>query len=148
MGKLHWATWLVIIVGVSLCVGSLVVSLALGDARYRSVYALLWIASVPLGCLLGTLSTPYDQAEEKTFGTAATALSGFLSGFVVSKLDRLFEGLDKDALLSATFLVALLSCVAVTLSTALVTATIRKYELDDDDEEEEEAHLPAGVSPE
>ena len=130
---LHWATRLVIVVAVCLSLGALVVSVALADPAYRAVYALLWIASVAVGALLGILATPYDRQEQDGFRATGATLSAFLSGFVVSKLDRLFERAfnDKEFLMPA-FLTAVLSCLAVTLSIALMTAVIRQYMPTDD----------------
>ena len=142
MGNLHWATRLVIVVFVSLCVRALIVSLALGNTQYRNVYALLWIASAPLGWPLGTLSTPYDQAEEQTFGTAGPALSGFLFGRRGQQARPPVRTSGRERAAQHHVVIALLSWVAVTLSATLITAVIRKCELQSHDDEEERL-LPA-----
>ena len=57
-----------------------------------------------LGWVTGILATPVDRAERKLFSTYVAAISTFLSGFVVAKLDRLFEeGLAQNAFTQLVF---------------------------------------------
>lgn len=52
---------------------------------------LLFIFGGLLGWVAGILATPLDVNEKTRFSTYLAAISTFISGFVVAKLDRLFE---------------------------------------------------------
>jgi hypothetical protein len=52
---------------------------------------LLFIFGGLLGWVAGILATPLDVNERTQFSTYTAAISTFMSGFVVAKLDRLFE---------------------------------------------------------
>lgn len=57
-------------------------------------YILNWLISllgVLIGWILGILATPFDGAESQKFLTIGQSISVFLSGYVISKLDRFFE---------------------------------------------------------
>lgn len=43
------------------------------------------------GWIVGTLASPYSSEEAQTFLTIGQAVTAFLSGYVVSKLDRFLE---------------------------------------------------------
>ncbi|QDK81224.1 hypothetical protein EXU85_22485 [Spirosoma sp. KCTC 42546] len=57
-------------------------------------YILNWLISllgVLIGWIIGILATPYDSLESQKFLTIGQSISVFLSGYVISKLDRFFE---------------------------------------------------------
>src|SRR5688572_20256588 len=52
---------------------------------------LVGILGVGLGWMIGILSAPYTEEEKARFGEYTGLLASFLSGYGVSKFDRLFE---------------------------------------------------------
>jgi hypothetical protein len=55
------------------------------------VTILIEIAGIALGWVLGFLASPVSKAEETAFSSIAKGISVFLSGYVVSKLDWIFD---------------------------------------------------------
>lgn len=55
------------------------------------INVLLLIFGGLLGWVAGILATPLDTDEKSQFSTYAAAISTFLSGFLVAKLDQLFN---------------------------------------------------------
>jgi len=73
------------------------------------------------------LATPLDPSEKSQFSAYAAAISTFLTGFVVAKLDKLFElTIEKDVLSEVAFGQALIFGTAFLLG-ALFTFIGRRY---------------------
>lgn len=64
-----------------------------GPADPEAIWINLLISLLGLlsGWLVGTGLAPYDKLDEKRFKKISVTASAFLSGYVVSKLDRLLE---------------------------------------------------------
>jgi len=91
------------------------------------INVLLLIFGGLLGWVTGILATPLDPKEKSQFSTFAAAISTFLSGFLVAKLDQLFTIATKgDALPVQAFGPALIFGSSVILG-ALFTFVGRKY---------------------
>jgi hypothetical protein len=57
----------------------------------RSINFLICLLGALIGWVIGILATPLDMAETSRFLTLGQAISAFVSGYLVSKLDRFFE---------------------------------------------------------
>jgi hypothetical protein len=80
-----------------------------------------------LGWVTGILATPLGSAEQSQFSTYAAAISTFISGFLVAKLDKLFElSVTKEALTEVLLGRALIFASAFLLG-ALFTFIGRRY---------------------
>ena len=65
--------------------------LGLPDQSYNTNFLLCLLGAL-IGWGVGILATPLNQAESARFVTLGQAVSAFLTGYVVSKLDRFLEG--------------------------------------------------------
>lgn len=65
--------------------------LGLPDQSYNTNFLICLLGTL-IGWGIGILATPLDNAETARFVTLGQAVSAFLSGYVVSKLDRFLEG--------------------------------------------------------
>lgn len=61
------------------------------DSSAKSLNRLVALIGGLCGWVLGMLFTPYSDSEAKQFAAVSTVVSVFLSGYVVSKLDRFLE---------------------------------------------------------
>jgi uncharacterized membrane protein len=61
-----------------------------GDAVWSNV--LICIFGGAFGWLVGILGSPRTTSEKREFSTYLNAVLTFITGFVVAKVDRLFEG--------------------------------------------------------
>ena len=61
------------------------------DTSARSLNRLVALIGGLCGWVLGMLFTPYSESEAKQFAAVSTVVSVFLSGYVVSKVDRFLE---------------------------------------------------------
>jgi predicted membrane-bound spermidine synthase len=76
--------------------GAIVVWLVFALASERqevAVNAMLSLLGAVLGWAVGILATPLNPRESARFVTLGQAVAAFLSGYVVSKLDRFLEGM-------------------------------------------------------
>jgi len=97
-----------------------------GSASWINI--LLLIFGGLLGWICGILTTPLDATEQSQFSTYAAAISTFLSGFVVAKLDRLFQtALDEKAIVTTAAVGSGLIFGSAFLLGALFTFVGRKY---------------------
>jgi hypothetical protein len=91
-------------------------------------------ASIVVGWLAGTLASPGTLREEGRFGTTAKAISTFISGYLLAKIDNVMNALlaPRTLLESASLLPAfrLAMTLAVTIGTALGIYICRVYILD------------------
>src|SRR5262245_40695448 len=69
-------------------------SFFVGTGRFDTNLNLaLWFASMALGWVIGTFASPDNKSEERRFSGWAKAISGFITGYAVSKLDKAIESL-------------------------------------------------------
>ena len=100
-------------------------SFNIGSAFWLNILILLFGGL--LGWITGILATPLDPSEKSQFSAYAAAISTFLTGFVVAKLDKLFElTIEKDVLSEVAFGQALIFGTAFLLG-ALFTFIGRRY---------------------
>lgn len=52
---------------------------------------LILFTGLTIGGLIGTLSTPFSEDEKTKFTALKTAIIGFISGYLLSKLDPVFD---------------------------------------------------------
>ena len=86
------------------------------------------LASVCVGWLLGTFVSPETGSEQSRFMTYGKAVSAFISGYLVSKLDKVVEMILSPQTLAvpvASFRLA--ASVAAIISAVLVTYILRAY---------------------
>lgn len=67
------------------------VKLLESDPRTYLITYLICTAGVILGWLIGILTTPYDAADQKKLENFSKMVGTFLSGYVLSKFDRVLE---------------------------------------------------------
>lgn len=114
----------------------LVVAYFLTD-DHRTMNYLLLTSGAIAGFVVGILLSPYDEQEKKWFVRYGRAISLFVSGFVIAKVDRVFE----DALSAKkVFDIVVLGRWLLLLSSFLLWAAIsfvmrRYYELRQEPEE-------------
>ena len=100
------------------------------NASAKSVNRLVALLGGLCGWILGMLFTPYSELEAKQFVAVSTVVSVFLSGYVVSKLDRFLErtlfgsdaGKVQESWARAGLFAASLLLACVTLFTARLYA--------------------------
>lgn len=104
----------------------LVALFKLGDAMAWTTSAL----GLAAGWATGILAAPY-QSEQARFKRIGTAVAGFISGYAVSKVDRLFELWTDPArgplILEPTFAQRTVLFLTSFLLAAIVTYIGRKY---------------------
>ena len=74
-----------------LCVACLLVTAYFLTDDHRTMNYLLLTSGAIAGFVAGILLSPYDEQEKKWFVKYGQAVSLFGSGFVVAKVDRIFE---------------------------------------------------------
>jgi uncharacterized membrane protein (DUF485 family) len=100
-------------------------SFNIGTAYWLNILLLLFGGL--LGWVTGILATPLDPNEKSQFSAYAAAISTFLTGFVVAKLDKLFElTIQQQVLSQVAFGQALIFGTAFLLG-ALFTFIGRRY---------------------
>lgn len=57
------------------------------------IFSLLALSGAILGWLLGVLIVPYDEREAKSFSVFIKVISGFVTGYLLSKVDPLLTSL-------------------------------------------------------
>ncbi len=86
------------------------------------------LASICSGWLLGTFVSPESGREEKSFMTYGKAVSAFVSGYLVSKLDKVVEKiLSPETLAMPVAGFRLAGSIAAVISALLVTYIVRAY---------------------
>lgn len=63
------------------------------EGEYQSQILLSGILGMSIGWFLGILATPFTTREKKNFSSIGTAVYGFLTGYVLSKADAIFNAL-------------------------------------------------------
>lgn len=64
---------------------------AKGDAAKTSSNRLIAVIGAMCGWIIGVAFAPFSEAERSQFQAITSVVSAFLSGYVVSKLDRFLE---------------------------------------------------------
>ncbi|BAY21508.1 hypothetical protein NIES2100_12620 [Calothrix sp. NIES-2100] len=84
-----------------------------------------------IGWLIGILISPYSNNEKSSFKTYITAAQGFITGFLVSKIDKVFElviqDLTNNAAAQQTILVRVSFFVTSGTFVAIFTYITRNY---------------------
>jgi hypothetical protein len=86
------------------------------------------LASISFGWLLGTFVSPESDREQQSFMTYGKAVSAFVSGYLVSKLDKVIDRILSPEILAmpvAAFRLA--GSIAAIISALLVTYIVRAY---------------------
>ena len=61
----------------------------IGGSFYQNL--LICLLGFIIGWILGTLASPYTKTESAQFLSLSQAISAFISGYLISKLDRFLE---------------------------------------------------------
>jgi uncharacterized membrane protein len=69
------------------------------DIREFAYSSLVVLAGVATGSVLGFLASPYDRTEKSSFSEYGKAVGTFVSGFLLSKLDKFLAVLSDPATL-------------------------------------------------
>ena len=86
------------------------------------------LASICSGWLLGTFVSPETEREQQSFMTYGKAVSAFVSGYLVSKLDKVIDRiLSPETLAMPVAGFRLAGAVAAVISALLVTYIVRAY---------------------
>jgi Mg2+/citrate symporter len=99
------------------------------DGAETSFILLSAILGVSLGWFLGILATPYDLSEEKRLSEISKVAYGFLTGYLISKIDAVFNALmsTEDLLRKERLWVFAAVLVTALLATLLTTYVNRSY---------------------
>jgi len=90
---------------------------------------LVGLAGAAVGNILGLLASPYNRGEKTAFSDYAKALATFVTGFLLSKLDKLLgvaadpETLAQHPIYGARVLVFIVAAA----TGAIITYTLRAY---------------------
>lgn len=86
------------------------------------------VLGITLGWLTGFIVTPYTKQEEKQFLTYSKAISVFVSGYLVAKIDKVVERiLSPDHLFQAIIAFRGMVFVSSFIVALLITFIFRKY---------------------
>jgi hypothetical protein len=86
------------------------------------------VLGISLGWLFGMYVSPYGKGEEQRFGEYATAVSAFVSGYLISKIDGLITKLlSPEQILRPVAGFRLIAGVSTFIVTMLVTYVVRAY---------------------
>ena len=109
--------------------GALVVlAFYVGQGTEARAPLLVLVTGASAGWLLGVVVSPYDSRETKAFPKYVGAVSAFVSGYVVSKFDRVLENLlQPEFVTSAIGAFRLLGGLCALLLGLLVTYIYRSY---------------------
>ncbi|MBN9297535.1 MAG: hypothetical protein J0I41_11015 [Filimonas sp.] len=98
------------------------------DPKIYPFTLLIGITGCVLGWLAGILSAPYDKSDENKLGRFAKLVGTFLSGYVVSKLDRVLEGvIGPSAILPTTTAIRILLFICSFCLIWIVVYCFREY---------------------
>lgn len=121
------AVWVTVIVELGLlCAGAL-----LGATWIDRCWSLLGnLGGVVVGWTVGTVCSPLSEEETTDFTKYAKVFGGFVSGFAVSKIDRLFEEAARAHFIATTaFLAPLVIFAITTLLAGMFVMIWRRYGL-------------------
>jgi len=100
-----------------------------GDgAEVRALNVAVLVAGASTGWLVGVLISPYDVKEARAFPKYAAAVSAFVSGYLVSKMDRVLEELlEPEFLFSSLAGFRVLAGIASFAIALLIAYVYRAY---------------------
>ena len=96
---------------------------------------LVGLAGMAVGHILGFFASPYNQGEKAAFSEYGKAIGAFVSGFLLSKLDKLLEVVadpEKHPDSGARALIFIIAMATATISTYVFR---RHWESDQDSRE-------------
>ncbi len=98
------------------------------DAESHYINVAVFVFSWALGWLLGTMIAPYDSGEATVFSRVSKAISAFLSGYLLAKIDGLTRELfDPGFILQPLPGFRALEFLSVTAIVMIVVFIARKY---------------------
>ena len=111
-----------ILVSILLAGGLVWVAMNYREAIGAPPLVLAGLFGASVGWVTGILVSPYDKDERSAFGEMAKLIYGFLSGYLVSKIDPIItdatkSGNEKQLIIGAFALISFLAAVAVTYIT-------------------------------
>jgi hypothetical protein len=98
------------------------------DAESHYINVAVFVFSWALGWLLGTMIAPYDSGEATLFTRVSKAISAFLSGYLLAKIDDLTKALfDPGFILQPLPGFRAMEFISVTTIVMIVVFFARKY---------------------
>ena len=95
------------------------------------INATIMILGLSLGWLCGTFMTPYNKIESEYVSSFTKAVSVFVSGYVVGKVDRVVEYILNPTFLMSTLpAFRIMSFVATFVIALMLTYIFRQYYLE------------------
>jgi hypothetical protein len=86
------------------------------------------IAGALVGWVVGMLITPVSPKEQAVFSDAGKALSTFVAGYLVAKIDRIFDlAMNQDNNVNGLFVGRLLMFISMFALGVLATFVWRSY---------------------
>lgn len=84
---------------------------------------LIGLAGMAVGHILGFFASPYNQGEKTAFSEYGKAVAAFMTGFLLSKLDKLLEvvadpeSLKQNSIYGARALIFIIAMATATITT-------------------------------
>jgi xanthosine utilization system XapX-like protein len=98
------------------------------DVSPRQLNLVILISGGLVGWVVGMLITPASAKEQAVFSETGKALSTFVTGYLVAKIDRIFDvAMKQDQNVNALFVGRLLMFVSMFALGALATFVWRSY---------------------
>jgi xanthosine utilization system XapX-like protein len=98
------------------------------DLSPRQLNLVILISGGLVGWVVGMLITPVSPKEQAVFSETGKALSTFVMGYLVAKIDRIFDvAMKKDENVNALFVGRLLMFVSMFALGVLATFVWRSY---------------------
>ena len=98
------------------------------DASERALNLAILVTGYAIGWVIGVLATPYGSGEEQRFAGYKQAISAFVGGYLISKLDStLVNVLSWNTLQSNIAAYRLFSFTSAILISLLITFVFRRY---------------------
>jgi len=133
MKKSIWPNFLIsLVVGGCIAAAMFVLCFYLGESQQDHLISVsIGLASIAVGWMFGTWISPDTAEEETRFSRLGTAMKAFVSGYLVSKMDKLVTVIfDPDNMLTNLHVFRVLLVITVVIVAALVTYILREYVLD------------------
>lgn len=120
--------------GIFIAAGIILITLAVLSFRIKENEEDKWInlaivvLGISVGLLLGMYISPYGTGERQNFAEYATAVSAFLSGYLLAKIDGLITKLfSPEQILRPVAGFRLVSGFSSLIVTMLITYVVRAY---------------------